>query len=279
MSRKHYSLMLVLAVIAGLVGGAVSSWFFMGERAFAQKTPQHIKEITAEEFRLVDSNGKTQALLLASMSSGPVLLFFDETQARVMLLLHSDGSPEFSLLDKNGTPNAKLQLASSGEASLTLSDEGALHGIRLGIAEGNSMISMIHRGNTQFLLSLDANAKPSLGLYDKGERTIARLGDYDGKRGLIIFDKDSLAGASLVTSFGGEGPGLFLLDKKGEIRTDLRLQADGEPRLELTDETNKTRAVLGHTELETTRTGSVEKRPASSLVLFDKEGKVIWSAP
>jgi hypothetical protein len=32
-------------------------------------------------------------------------------------------------------------------------------------------------------------------------------------------------------------------------------------------------------DLETTRRGSVETRPSSSLVLFDKDGKVIWSAP
>jgi hypothetical protein len=39
------------------------------------------------------------------------------------------------------------------------------------------------------------------------------------------------------------------------------------------------RAVLGHTALEATATGTVEQRPASSLVLFDKDGKVIWKVP
>jgi len=36
------------------------------------------------------------------------------------------------------------------------------------------------------------------------------------------------------------------------------------------------RAVLGRTNLETPRSGSVETLPLSSLVLFDKEGKVLW---
>ena len=39
------------------------------------------------------------------------------------------------------------------------------------------------------------------------------------------------------------------------------------------------RAVLGYTKLENTRTGVVEHRPVSSLVLFDKDGKAIWKAP
>jgi len=40
-----------------------------------------------------------------------------------------------------------------------------------------------------------------------------------------------------------------------------------------------TNAVLGHVELEKTAIGSVEQRPASSLVFFDKNSKVIWQAP
>ena len=41
----------------------------------------------------------------------------------------------------------------------------------------------------------------------------------------------------------------------------------------------RSRAELGATSLEVTRTGTVEKRAESSLVLFDKEGKVLWEAP
>ncbi len=44
-------------------------------------------------------------------------------------------------------------------------------------------------------------------------------------------------------------------------------------------ENQKNGAVLGHTALETKATGTVEQPPASSLVLFDRDGKVIWKAP
>ncbi len=50
-------------------------------------------------------------------------------------------------------------------------------------------------------------------------------------------------------------------------------------RFVVRDASGNTRAVLGSTVLETTQTGAVEKRPPSSLVLFDKDGKVTWSAP
>jgi len=54
---------------------------------------------------------------------------------------------------------------------------------------------------------------------------------------------------------------------------------DGAPAILLFDENGTTRADLGSTSLEITRTGVIEKRPESSLVLFDKASKVIWSAP
>ena len=45
------------------------------------------------------------------------------------------------------------------------------------------------------------------------------------------------------------------------------------------DEKGSTRVILGHTTLVHPRTEVKEKRPLSSMVLFDQEGKTIWKAP
>jgi len=58
----------------------------------------------------------------------------------------------------------------------------------------------------------------------------------------------------------------------------LGVDANG-PHLGLFDENENIRAALGHTALESKTTGTVEQRPASSLVLFDRDGKAIWSVP
>jgi hypothetical protein len=47
----------------------------------------------------------------------------------------------------------------------------------------------------------------------------------------------------------------------------------------LGDEKGLVRAMLGTTELEAARTGSTERRAEASLVLFDREGTVLWSLP
>jgi hypothetical protein len=91
---------------------------------------------------------------------------------------------------------------------------------------------------------------------------------------------------------------LVFQDEKGTVRASLTTIKGGEPSLNLYDEAGNARAILGYTELESTRTiqtlertstgmgtkhltartGKVE-RPESSLVLFGKDRKVIWHAP
>jgi hypothetical protein len=89
--------------------------------------------------------------------------------------------------------------------------------------------------------------------------------------GLMI---DTLDGSVLLNATP-ELFGLNLFSKDGN----LQLSTVGGPALRLNDAEGKLRAVVGASQLETTRTGAVETRPASSLVLFDKNGKVLWSAP
>ena len=54
---------------------------------------------------------------------------------------------------------------------------------------------------------------------------------------------------------------------------------DGLAHAAVFDKPGKLRAVLGSKAPETTRTGATETVAPSSLMLFDKEGKVIFRAP
>jgi hypothetical protein len=52
-----------------------------------------------------------------------------------------------------------------------------------------------------------------------------------------------------------------------------------QPSLYLSDPKGIMRAVVGHTKLERQATGVTEERPPSSIVLFNKDGGVLWKAP
>jgi len=74
-----------------------------------------------------------------------------------------------------------------------------------------------------------------------------------------------------------EGPEIIMRDSNEEEGLSLRLLRN-KPTLTLSD-SGDTRAIIGTTELKNNRTGSTEIRAPSSLVLFDEDGDVVWSAP
>src|SRR3989442_7501235 len=84
MGKKQYLLTVVLAVVAGFVGGVGSSWFLMGAPVFAQKTPESAKVIQAEKFEVVDKDGKVRARL----NSSGVGIADQDGKLRVTLMFH-----------------------------------------------------------------------------------------------------------------------------------------------------------------------------------------------
>jgi hypothetical protein len=71
---------------------------------------------------------------------------------------------------------------------------------------------------------------------------------------------------------------LFLKDKSFiKIYADNMLR--GGTSIEIYDEDGNKRAALGSVNLNVIATGEIQNRPESSLVLFGKDGKVVYSAP
>ena len=106
----------------------------------------------------------------------------------------------------------------------------------------------------------------------------ASLGMLGDRPCLWLLDAKGEARASLAVLADGS-PSLWLSDADGKTRAHLGMDADGSSYIEICDKDGKTRAALGVTNLEVTKTGATEKTAPSSLVLFDRDGKVIWSAP
>jgi len=73
---------------------------------------------------------------------------------------------------------------------------------------------------------------------------------------------------------------MSIRDSRGNRRATLNVDSDDGAAINLYDKDGKTiRATFGNVTLQTIRTGGVQQRPASSLVLFDRDGKVMWSTP
>jgi len=182
-----------------------------------------------------------------------------DTKGKILAALgtRSSGTVLF-LYDQNGKARAGLSLLADGSPGLVLADQnGKERATLIVLADGSPSLSLADQnGKTRAGLSLlaDGLPLPSLVLADQNEKSRAVLTvGADGSPHLGLFDQNEKPRADL--SVGTSGPSLVLLDE------------------------NRNRAVLGHTALEGKATGTVEQRPASSLVLFDRDGKVIWRAP
>ena len=123
------------------------------------------------------------------------------------------------------------------------------------------------QGMTRAMLTVGEKGNVSLNFYDSDTKNRIILGlSPEGWPVLTLFDEGAVE----------------LLDKKGLPRARISILPDGSPSLKLYDQNGIGRVALGRIDLETPETkqaDSVEKREESSLVLSNKEGTVIWSAP
>ncbi len=140
MNRKQYALIVTLALIAGLIGGIISTRFIW-----------HLKEIRAESFTIVDKWGKNRGhfgfideweyhnfpvmelrdsdgnpglWLYVDTDGIPSIVFYGEGGDTLPLTLglHEDGSPHLYLRGKNGRSHISLDIMED-QARIRLSDK------------------------------------------------------------------------------------------------------------------------------------------------------------
>ena len=204
MNRRQYSQIVILALIAGLVGGIVSNQFLMGQPFLPEKNGLQEKVIRAESFEVVDQEGEVLARLRQDAGIGAALEFVD----------------------------------GDGTTYMELSGGLGMDGLRF--LDGDSAESYYAPGG---------------------------------------FQTQSTSGRIMFNTVLGYGQ-LWLTDGNGHVRMILGVEKNGEPFINLGgffENIHKT--VIGYTELETPKTGETHTRSASSIVMFDKKGTVIWSAP
>ena len=202
MSGKQHIMMLVLALIGGLIGGALSNKVFVNDSVYAENRAKR-KIIEADEFRVTDENGEVIA-----------------------------------------------RFGRRGEALPFL---------------------MMGKKNDNHQVELSA-----FGLKYSAKERYTSLSSSGIKFGESIRSHENI---SLLISNIGEYPSFELMDKKGNSRFIMGLYDNSEPFLALKDDILHVRAVLGYTELKNENKNLTKIRNTSSLVLFDEDGFVIWSAP
>ena len=98
MTRMQYLVLLGAAILAGILGGALSERFFTESLAVAQPKS---KGVSAEEFLLLDKAGKVRAGLGLD-ANGEIGLVMTSKDGTRKLYLSPDESSAVRLVDRNG---------------------------------------------------------------------------------------------------------------------------------------------------------------------------------
>ncbi len=134
-------------------------------------------------------------------------------------------------------------------------------------------------GNEVATLGQLVEGWPWLGLSPKGGKVKGEIGlgvNLDGEPYVALWGKNEFNRVWLTVAADGV-PRISLL--KNLVPRAVLTVIDKGPSLVLYDERERERNVVGHSEIKGVRAGTVERRSASSLVLFNSDGKVIWKAP
>ena len=151
MTRKQVWVVGLIALVGGVVGGALVSLVVSGPQALAQAGAAQ-KVITAEAFHLVAPDGTLRASLTVDDDGAVGLRLVDKDGTpRAGLLVSADGSPGLHLVDEDGEDRAGLTVSADGALGLDLRDKD---------------------GKTRAGLVVSADGTPLLVLHDKDGNVI-----------------------------------------------------------------------------------------------------------
>jgi len=256
MSHKQLFLTLSVAVISGVFGGTLGVWFLMPQSVLAQDEPQ--KVIEAQEFRVVDEDGNTLAIL-DGLFGGSLRLTGGDGEVEI------NSSTSSFIPDESVLPRLVLQ-----PNRIHLRNEEGTRDIQLdrdGVITAKGFVLKDSEGRRRANLGMDIFG-PGLSLYDTEGNIKTEV-----EPGLIVLAEDLLSkGPSLRLSISS------LMISPDDARASLFIEGGARPKIQITDEEGF-QAVLGSTGTVETRTGRTNQTSAASLILFDKDSKVIWSAP
>jgi len=199
---------------------------------------------------------------------------------RAELGVETDDRAELSLRDPDGTLRAVLATADSGAG------DGPEN---IGGRENTSLLGLFDRSGRRLATfevsddrSTPSTPRASVELWS------ARLWDKSPGGGGAMLIAGTESSNLYLSRHGGRvdlivsddsAPTLTMDDAAGRTRVDVSITGDSGPALNLSDKDGKLRAAFGSTALEVTKTGATEQTAESSLVLFDKKGKVMFRAP
>ena len=199
MNRRQYSLIVALALIAGLVGGMVSSQFFVGQPVLAEKKPDG-QEI--EESEIIDSRQLKKDLGVQKVVRAESFELYDSQGLKVADLIQGGGFVRFTMWQSGG---GTLSLSVKGtESDISSRNPNTDNVLFIENSDSGLVMDMGRLLGEKIWFSFYKD-QPHIQLFDKEGRKRAVLGTTDLKN-MKTGSTEIRAPSSLV-----------LFDEKGSV--------------------------------------------------------------
>jgi hypothetical protein len=166
--------------------------------------------------------------------------------------------------------NPRFQETVEARRVLLRDSRGTVRGGFAASDSGTSLVMNASDGSPRMVVAVDKDGLPNIILFGAGFTPKLELTlKQDGEGSVNVYGEEKRQ--SVLTSDA------LILKKESSLRALINAREDSS--VTLFDAEGRARAVLGSISLELPKTGSEVRRAASSLVLFDKQGKVVFEAP
>lgn len=186
----------LISLLAGFLGAALFKGLSSSGEAMAQANSQGSSPsiISAEEFRLNDSSGRTR-LLMTLIRDKPRLFMLDsEGEYRLEMGLGDAGEPHIWLRDANGSAKVQVALTGKGLPAFTLADQKGRERAVLALSQSGEPTMILRDSNGKDRVAIWRDAKSEgIALADSQGKAQAALSVTDGQAPLLTFFKDGAA--------------------------------------------------------------------------------------
>lgn len=173
MSRIQYAFLVLAALVCGFFGGTLSNLFL---QAPPEDDKGHKNIIVAQEFHLVDHEGRERWVLNLSKDGEPSLTFVNKNGWAPMAMgINQEGLPYFNmvlepgrkggpsliLMDSRMKSRALLGVRGDGEPHLSLLDQNGIERLSLGSTEfPNPLTGIVEKRPLPSITLFDESGKP-----------------------------------------------------------------------------------------------------------------------
>jgi hypothetical protein len=234
MSKRFSILLVVLTIVSGLVGGAITGRIFTPKVAIAEEATQS-KILTVEELRVVDKSGKL-LMTLGKAKKAPLDCY------------------GLFILNNSGETTSSMHVDESGSHVFLLSKDGSVGMHAEKFVGGNVILSgeggttLINGNNVQVSGREDEDGKSEgivltlltsggVSVFGKGGISRMRDGSVD------VYDEDSEGGASMSLDESGGSIRVNAKDGEGGVR--MNIFKDGSGHVGVSGKDVKSKAVIG----------------------------------